>query len=320
MIWVGFIVLVLALIALDMGATKGRQGFMNASTALRWSLFYIGIAVAFGLGVWHFMGAGAASEYFTAYVVEKSLSVDNLFVFSIIFTYLNIPRKYQHRVLFWGIFGALVMRALMIWGGTTIVSQFDWVLYLFGAFLVFTGIQLFRAGDDDPVDVGNSRTYRWLVNHLPVTTQVHGGKFLVRPYTPEYVRHIHGLGEEGKAKYSKSWKVTPLFLALVLVEVMDVVFAVDSVPAVLSISRDPFIIYTSNVFAILGLRTMYFLLAAGLDRFHYLQPALAVILTFIGTKMLVAHWYHIPSTVSLGVVLGLLAGAALASAATGRRK
>jgi len=303
--WMAFGAIVVGLLALDLGVLNRKAHEISIPESLRLSAFYIAVALVYGAWVWWYAGAQAGSEYLTAYVVEKSLSLDNVFVISLIFTYFAIPRAYQHRVLFWGIIGVIVLRGLMIGAGTALVSQFHWVLYLFGAFLVFTGIKMLFTNEDAPADLGQNRLIAFLRRHLRVTDSLEGERFWVRRADPA----------TGRAR----WFATPLFLALVVVEASDLLFAVDSVPAVLAISTDPFIVYTSNIFAILGLRALYFALAAMVHRFAYLKVALAGVLIFIGGKIFYADLFgKMPSAVSLGVTFGLLTLGVVVSRLRGR--
>jgi tellurite resistance protein TerC len=260
---------------------------------------YISAALIFGAWVWWYLGAQSGMDYYTGFMIEKSLSMDNVFVIALIFSFFAIPRQYQHRVLFWGILGVIVLRAIMIGLGATLVSQFSWVLYLFGAFLIFTGIKMWIIADHVP-DIANNPLLKFLKRHMRVTDGLRGNAFWVNepdPATGKVVRFV-----------------TPLFLALVLVEFVDLVFAVDSVPAIFAITTDPFIVYTSNIFAILGLRALYFALAAMIHRFKYLKYALALVLVFIGSKIfLVGIIGKIPAVISLSVTFGLIAGGVLVS-------
>jgi tellurite resistance protein TerC len=251
--------------------------------------------------VWVFFqkGGDASMDYLTGFLIEKSLSMDNVFVIALIFSFLAIPRRYQHRVLFWGILGVIVLRAIMIGLGAALISEFDWILYVFGAFLLLTGVKMLFSKVDDEPDLSKNRFVNWLRNHLPVTDRLHEQRFFVRQ--PD---------ASGKLKL---W-VTPLFLALILIELADLVFAVDSVPAIFAITQDPFIVYTSNIFAILGLRALYFALAAMIHRFTYLKYALALVLVFIGGKIFLHDIVgKIPAEISLSVTVGLLAGGVLLS-------
>jgi tellurite resistance protein TerC len=291
-LWLIFAILVLLLVGLDLWSSRRHEGAMPFKTALLWTALWVGSALAFnGLIAWE-RGSASAMDFLTGYLIEWSLSMDNLFVFAIIFTYFAVPAAYQHRVLFWGIWGAVLLRLVFVLAGTALVQQFAWTLYVFGAFLVYTGFKLAFAGDSE-VDPASNPLLRLARRLLPITDQYHGNHFTVR--------------QNGKLFF------TPLFLVLLVVESTDVIFAVDSVPAIFGVTTDPFIIYTSNVFAILGLRSFYFLLARFLDKFHYLGMGLAFVLIFIGVKMLGAHWFHIPSAISLGVVASTLALAVAAS-------
>lgn len=288
--WLSFISIVVILLALDLGVLHKDQHEISVKESLLLSAGYIAIALIFGGWVWWYMGGDSGLKYYTAFFVEKSLSMDNVFVISLIFTYFAIPRQYQHRVLFWGILGVIVMRGVMIGLGATLVSQFAWILYVFGAFLFLTGIKMLVIADKEP-DIGNNPALKFLKRHIPVTDQLHGQKFFIKQ-------------QEGNKTIRYA---TPLFLALVLVEFADLIFAVDSVPAVFAITTDPFLVYTSNIFAILGLRALYFALSAMVHRFKYLKYALAAVLIFIGGKIFfVGIVGHIPAIISLGITFGLL--------------
>ncbi len=292
-IWLVFIGVVVTLLALDLGVLHKHDREIGVRESLLLSAGYISIAVLFGIWVWWFMGAQSGTEYFTGFLIEKSLSMDNVFVIALIFGYFAIPRQYQHRVLFWGILGVIVLRALMIGLGAALITHFSWVLYLFGAFLVFTGIKMWAVADHMP-DIDNNPVLRWLRQHLRVTPALHGNAFFVQQPDPVTGKPLR-------------W-ATPLFLALCMVEVIDLVFAVDSVPAIFAITSDPFIVYTSNIFAILGLRALYFALAAMIHRFKYLKYALAAVLVFIGLKIFsVGLIGKTPPAISLGVTFGLIA-------------
>lgn len=299
--WLGFIGLVIALLVLDLGVLHRKQHEIGIRESLAMSAFYIALGLAFGGWVWWYLGETAGIQYLTGFVVEKSLAMDNVFVIAMIFTYFAIPRLYQHRVLFWGILGVIVLRAIMIGFGAALVQNFGWVLYIFAAFLVFTGIKMWMSADK-PYEVGKSPIIGWVKRHFPVSEQLHGQDFFVR---------------QADAKTGKlQWVMTPLMLALIMVEIVDVVFAVDSVPAIFAITTDPFLVYTSNIFAILGLRALYFALAAVIDRFHYLKYALAVLLVFIGSKIFVADMLglaKIPPSVSLSITLAILAAGVIVS-------
>jgi tellurite resistance protein TerC len=298
-IWLLFVGIVVALLAFDLGVLHKDDHEIGVQESLLLSAGYISIALLFGAWVWWYLGASSGMAYYTGFMIEKSLSMDNVFVIALIFAFFAIPRQYQHRVLFWGIVGVIVLRAIMIGLGATLVSQFGWVLYLFGAFLVFTGIKMWILADHVP-DIANNPLLKFLKKHMRVTEHLHGNAFWVQqpdPATGQLVR----------------W-ATPLFLALVLIEFVDLVFAVDSVPAIFAITTDPFIVYTSNIFAILGLRALYFALAAMIHRFKYLKYALALVLVFIGTKIfLVGFIGKFPPAISLAVTFGLIAGGVLVS-------
>ena len=293
-LWLAFITIVITLLAFDLGVLHKDDHEIGVKESLWLSAGYISIALMFGAWIWWHLGTQSGTEYFNGYLIEKSLSMDNVFVIALIFSYFAIPRLYQHRVLFWGILGVIVLRAIMIAAGAALVSQFNWILYLFGAFLVFTGIKMWIIADHMP-DIAHNPLLKFLHKRMRVTSEVHGNAFFVRradPVTGEVVR----------------W-ATPLFMALCLVEFFDLVFAVDSLPAIFAITSDPFIVYTSNIFAILGLRALYFALAAMIHRFKYLKYALALVLVFIGTKIfLVGIIGKIPTVISLSVTFGLIFG------------
>ncbi len=295
--WAVFFAVVFFLLFLDLGVMHKRNREIGMRESLMMSGFYISMGLLFGLWVWFELGANDASLYVTGFLVEKSLSLDNIFVISLVFTYFKIPRLYQHRVLFWGILGVIVLRGTMIGLGTSIVTHFHWVLYIFAAFLVFTGIKMLFAGDGDDEDISKNPALKFFQRHLRVTPELHGNKFSVMQENPQ----------TGKmARY-----FTPLFLALVVIECVDLIFAVDSIPAILALTTDPFIVYTSNIFAILGLRALYFALAVILVRFQYLKYALALVLIFIGSKVFVVDMFDMakfPAWLSLGVTLSLLFG------------
>jgi tellurite resistance protein TerC len=292
-LWLVFLVIVVALLAIDLGILNRDDHVIGVRESLLLSGGYIAVACLYGLWIAYEFGGGKAADFFTGFFVEKSLSLDNIFVISLIFGYLAIPREYQHRVLFWGILGVIVMRGVMIAAGTALVSQFHWVLYIFAAFLVVTGLRMLFAEESEH-DIGNHPVLRFVRRRFRVTKDLHGTKFLVK--------------QEDARSGRMAWHVTPLFVALVLVESADLVFAVDSIPAIFAITTDPFIIYTSNIFAILGLRALYFALAALVARFRYLKYALASVLIFIGAKL---YWNSfvekLDPMISLSVVLTLLA-------------
>ena len=292
--WLGFLGIVVTLLALDLGVLHKKQREIGIQESLVLSAGYIALGLAFGGWVWWYMGQEAGLQYVTGFVIEKSLAMDNVFVIAMIFTYFAVPRLYQHRVLFWGIIGVIVLRAIMIGVGATLVSQFGWVLYIFAAFLIFTGIKMWQSADSD-YDVSANPVLKYVRRHFNVTDTMHGDRFFVRQRDKRGRDAVH---------------ITPLFLALIMVEIVDVVFAVDSVPAIFAITTDPFIVYTSNIFAILGLRALFFALSAMVHRFHYLKYALAVLLVFIGSKIFVADAFglaKIPPAASLGITFAILA-------------
>jgi tellurite resistance protein TerC len=292
--WLTFFGLVLALLVLDLGVLHRDKHEIGVRESLMLSGMYIAIALMFGGWVWWELGSQSGIEYLTGFAIEKSLAMDNVFVIAMIFGYFAIPRALQHRVLFWGILGVIVLRAIMIGAGAALVSEFGWVLYIFAVFLILTGIKMFFAGDGHK-DVGDNPVVRWMRKHLRVTDALHDQKF--------FVRQPNGAGK------MVLW-ATPMFLALVMIEIADVIFAVDSVPAIFAITTDPYIVYTSNIFAILGLRALYFALAAVIHRFAYLKQALAVLLVFIGGKVFVADlmgWEKFPPAWSLAITALILA-------------
>lgn len=292
--WAGFIVFVLAMLAVDIFALGGKNAHrVSVKEALGWSIVWVSLALLFNAGLWWYLDVNVgrevantkALEFLSGYLIEKSLSVDNIFVFLMVFSYFAVPPEYQRRVLLYGILGALVMRAIMILLGVWLVTQFSWVLYVFGAFLVITGVKMLIFADHEP-DLEKNPILRWLRGHLRITKDYEGERFFTIRNGVRYV--------------------TPLFLVLILIEATDLVFAVDSIPAIFAITTDPFIVFTSNIFAIMGLRALYFLLADMADRFHLLKYGLAVVLMFIGGKMLAAPWFHLPIQWSLGIVAGIL--------------
>ena len=291
-LWAGFIALVLALLALDLGVFNRKDHVIQVREAISWTLVWVAVSLAFNAWVWWEFGAVKGTEFLTGYLIEKSLSVDNLFVFIVVFATFRVPAHLQHRVLFWGIVTALVLRGLMIWGGTALLQRFHALIYVFGAFLLLTGVKImFHAEKEHHPEQGLA--FRLLRRIVPATTRLDGHRFFV----VEAGRRV----------------ATPLFLALCLIEISDVVFALDSIPAIFGVTLDPFIVFTSNIFAILGLRSLYFAVAAWLGRFEYLKIGLSLVLVFIGVKMVGAHWYKVPTTVSLGVVVALLGGATVFS-------
>ncbi|MBP0632733.1 TerC family protein [Cupriavidus sp. AcVe19-1a] len=298
-LWLVFAGVVVALLAFDLGVLHRDDHEIGIRESLWLSGGYIGAAMLFGGWLWWLLGAQSGLDYFTGFMIEKSLSMDNVFVIAMIFSFFAIPGQYQHRVLFWGILGVIVLRALMIGLGAALVTQFAWVLYVFGAFLLLTGIKMLWMTNHTP-DLEKNLLLRWLRGHLRVTPGLYGNAFFVRAPHPATGRSV-------------TW-VTPLFLALCMVEFVDLIFAVDSVPAIFAITTDPFIVYTSNIFAILGLRALYFALGAMIHRFAYLKYALALVLVFIGGKIFLVNLVgKIPSLLSLGITAGLIAGGVLVS-------
>jgi tellurite resistance protein TerC len=293
-LWLMFIGIVIALLVFDLGVLhRDPDHVIEVKESLWLSAGYIAIALLFGAWVWWALGAQSGMEYATGFLIEKSLALDNVFVIALIFSYFAIPQKYQHRVLFWGILGVIVLRAIMIGFGAAIVSQWSWVLWIFGAFLLATGVKMLWMIDNMP-DIGNNPLLRFMKKHMRVTNELRGHRFFVRLPHPQTQRPA-------------LW-ATPLFFALMLVEFADLIFAVDSVPAIFAITQDPFIVYTSNIFAILGLRALYFALAAVIHRFKYLKYALAVVLIFIGLKIFYNQiWGKMEPWISLSVTFGLLA-------------
>ncbi len=296
-VWVGFNVFVLAMLAVDLLVFHRHAHEVRLREAAAWSLVWVALALVFGAGMYWRMGPQAGLEFFAGYLIEKALSVDNIFVFVLIFSYFRVPPRYQHRVLFWGILGALIMRGAMIAAGAYLIEQFHWIIYVFGAFLVFTGIRMATQTEHD-IEPESNPVIRLVKRLVPVTNVYHGQSFFVREQVGGRMRRV----------------ATPLFVVLVLVETTDLIFAVDSIPAIFAITRDPFIVYTSNIFAILGLRALYFLLAGIIHKFHFLKLGLSAVLVFVGAKMLLVDIYPVPVGVSLGVIallLGAPVGASL---------
>jgi tellurite resistance protein TerC len=313
-LWGGFVALILTFLALDLGVFHRKAHVVRIREAFAWTSVWVVMALAFSVAVYflyehHWLGVGlpigheldggqAAGQFLTGYIIEKSLSLDNVFVIAIIFSYFRIPAMYQHRVLFWGILGALVMRGAMIALGAALLERFSWATYAFGILLLGTAVKMLMSRHDN-LEPDRSLLVRVVRRWIPVTPELHGGRFLTRV--------------DGRLA------ATPLFLVLLLVEATDVVFAVDSVPAIFAVTRDPFLVFTSNVFAILGLRSLYFALAGAMTRFRFLKMSLVFVLAFVGVKMLLAHYYHFPTFVSLSVILGILAVGVAASLLGGHR-
>ena len=300
--WLAFLGLVAALTLFDLGILHKEDREMGVGESLKLSAFYITVALLFGIWVWIAKGADLGMKYYTGFFIEKALSIDNVFVISLIFTYFAVPRMYQYRALLWGIIAVIVLRGIMIGVGAAVVQQWYWVLYIFAAFLVFTGVKMLFAGDR-PMDIEHNPVVRWISRHMRVTRELHAQHFFVKVPDEKTGRLV--------------WAATPLFLALVVINLADLVFAVDSVPAIFAITTDTFIVYTSNIMAILGLRALYFALAAMVHRFHYLKYALALVLVFIGAKIFIADFLlggdKFPPVLSLGVTVALIAAGILYS-------
>ena len=285
--WVLFNLFILAMLALDLGVFHRKSHIVSLKESITWTVVWVTLALCFNAGLWYYQGPERGLEFFTGYVIEKSLSVDNVFVFALLFSYFSVGPKYQHKVLFWGILGALIMRAIMIAAGAALITRFSWIIYIFGAFLILTGLKMILKREEEIHPERNPliRLFRRL---MPVTPEYRGDRFFVR--------------ENGLLM------ATPLFVVLLLVEFTDLIFAVDSIPAIFAVTTDPFIVYTSNVFAILGLRSLYFALAGVMDKFHYLKIGLGLVLAFVGVKMLLAHSpWKIDTLLSLGVIVAILA-------------
>ena len=291
-LWIGFTVFVLALLALDLGVFHRKAHEVSACEALSWSIVWISLALLFNAGVYQWFGPEKGLEFLTGFLIEKALAVDNIFVFVVLFSYFAVPASLQHKVLFWGILGALVMRAVFIFLGAALLQHFHWIMYVFGAFLVLTGVKLFKQTETD-IHPERNVLFRLFIRFVPAIPVYQGDRFLVRQ--------------------SGRWYATPLLFVLVAVEATDLVFAIDSIPAIFAVTADPFIVYTSNIFAILGLRSLYFLLAGVIHQFHYLKTGLAFVLAFVGVKMMIVDIYKIPIGVSLAVIAVLIGGAIVVS-------
>lgn len=291
-VWIAFIAFVLLLLALDLGVFHRKSHEVKIKEALIWSAVWICLALLFNYGIYYFVGKEKALEFLTGYLIEKSLSIDNLFVFIMLFSFFNVKPQYQHKVLFWGILGALIMRAIFIFAGVALLNKFHWIIYIFGGFLIYTGFKMLFH-NDQKVEPDKNPLVKLFKKFFPVTDEMHDGKFFV--------------------KINAKTFATPLFVVLLLVEFTDLIFAVDSIPAILAVSNDTFIIFTSNVFAILGLRALYFALAGITKYFHYLKYGLSAILVFVGVKMVIVGFYKIPIVYSLFTILGILAVSILLS-------
>lgn len=286
-LWVGFNLFILAMLALDLGIFHRKAHVVSLKESIAWTLVWVLLALLFNIGVWHYAGPQKALEFFTGYVIEKSLSIDNVFVFAMLFSYFSVPAQFQHKVLFWGILGALIMRAIMITLGAALITKFTWIIYIFGAFLILTGLKMILKREEE-IHPERNPVVRWFKKLMPVTSEYREDKFFVQ--------------ENGVRM------ATPLFIVLIMVEFTDLIFAVDSIPAIFAVTLDPFIVYTSNVFAILGLRSLYFALAGVMNKFHYLKIGLGIVLAFVGIKMLLSHSpYKIDTLFSLGVVITIIA-------------
>jgi tellurite resistance protein TerC len=286
-VWIGFTALIAGLLFLDLAVVNRRSHKPSGGEALKWALTVIGIALTFGLFIYWREGGVSALEYYTGYIIELSLSVDNLFVFLLVFQFFNVPERLRPVVLNWGILGAIAMRLVMIVAGAYLITRFEWIIYVFGAFLVYTGFKMFRSGGAT-VDVEHNRVVRWARKVLPVTDSYAESKF--------FVRSAAGL------------MATPLLLVLITIEWTDLIFAVDSIPAVFAVTRDPFLVYSSNIFAVIGRRALFFVLADMIDKFDYLKYGVALVLVFVGLKMLVSYWFHPHIAISLGAIVVILAG------------
>jgi len=285
-LWVGFNAFILGMLALDLGVFHRTSHRVSLKESLTWTLAWVALAIVFNAGIWHYAGSSRALEFFTGYLIEKSLSVDNVFVFVLLFSYFAVDDRHQHKVLFCGILGALLMRAIMIAAGAALITRFSWIIYVFGAFLVLTGIKMMVKREEEIHPEANP-VVRWFKRLMPVTADYRGNRFFVQ--------------ENGVRM------ATPLFVVLLLVEISDVIFAVDSIPAIFAVTKDPFIVYTSNVFAILGLRSLYFALAGVMGKFHYLKIGLGVVLSFVGVKMILSHTdWKIETLPSLGIIVAIL--------------
>jgi tellurite resistance protein TerC len=304
-VWVIFNLFVLAMLALDLGVFHRRSHRVGIKEALVWSGVWIALALLFNLGIYYWRGPDAALEFLAGYLIEKALSVDNIFVFLLIFSYFRTPARHQHRVLFWGVLGAFIMRAIFIFAGVSLIERFHWVIYIFGALLILTGARM-ATGKDKEIRPEKNPALKLFRRLMPVTDDYQEGKFFIKQ-----------AGQEGRRG---RYFATPLFIVLLMIETTDVIFAVDSIPAILAITLDPFIVYTSNVFAILGLRALYFALVGVMGLFHYLHYGLSAILIFVGAKMLLTDFYEIPVVVALGVVAGILIISVIASMVSPRKE
>jgi tellurite resistance protein TerC len=298
-IWAAFVAFILVVLLLDLGVFHKKSHVVGFKESIIWSGIWIALAMAFNVIILYWRGQEDFMLFLTGYVIEKSLSVDNLFVFLLIFGYFKIPNEYQHKILFYGILGALIMRAIFIWAGIAVLTKFTWVIYIFGAFLVFSGFKMLRPESEEH-DLEKSWVITWTKKIFPTSPHFHGDKFFI--------------------KHGEKWMITPLFITLIFVEFSDLVFAIDSIPAIIGITSDPFLVFTSNVFAILGLRSLYFALKGFADMFHYLKYGLALILMFIGAKMLIIKFYHMPVSITMSVIFSILLISVLTSVVSNRKK
>ena len=292
-LWIGFNVFVLMMLALDLGVFHRKAHVVSFRESITWTVVWVGLAMLFNVGIWHFSGSEKALEFLTGYVIEKSLSVDNVFVFALLFSSFAVPSLYQHKVLFWGIIGALVMRAIMIAVGAALITHFSWIIYVFGGFLILTGLNMLIKREAE-LHPERHPALKWFKKVMPVTTEYREDRFFIR--------------EKGILF------ATPLFVVLLLVEISDLIFAVDSIPAIFAVTEDPFMVYSSNIFAMMGLRSLYFALAGVMDKFHHLKTGLGIVLAFVGVKMILGHTaWKIDTTVSLCVIVLVLALSVVAS-------
>ncbi len=293
MYWFVFLAIITILIVVDLGVFNKKDEVMNLKQSLMLSLFYIAISCLFGVYVYYIMGAGHASDYYTGFLLEKAMSLDNIFVITIIFSYFQIPPQYQHRVLFWGILGVIILRAIMIGLGAIILAKFSWVLFIFAVILIVTGIKTLYISSSHEMNIENMYIYKILQKNCNITEELHGNKFFIKKDNKTYA--------------------TPLFVALMTIEFMDLIFAIDSIPAIFAITQNSFIVYTSNIFAILGLRALFFCLSDIVKRFYYLKYSLAIILILIGVKIFVSHYIKMPAYIPLLVTILLIAGGIVVS-------
>jgi len=312
MLWIGFFIFVTVLLALDLGVFNRKDHVFSFKESVSWSIVWITISCIFGGWVWYHFGPELGSQWFTAYVLEKSLSIDNLFVISLIFSFFATPAQYQHRALFWGIIGAIVFRGIFILGGVAIVTQFAWILYLFGAFLVYSGIKIIIT-DEEEAEIEENKAVKWFKKHFNVYPNYDGHNFFTKIYKSKTGDKL--LKDLLIPELNLKGFVTPtlLFIVLLMIETTDIIFAVDSIPAALGVSKNAFVLYSSNIMAVLGLRALYFVLLSIMDKFWLLKYGIGLVLTFIGVKMLGEHWIHISSNLSLFITLGLLTGSILLS-------